>query len=63
MKTVVKNGNVIGAGTFGDYVGEILILKADVSKEIIESDPAVKSGDLKFEMKKLYIAKGSFCEK
>lgn len=63
VKTVVKNGNVIGAGTFGDYVGEILILKADVSKEIIESDPAVKSGDLKFEMKKLYIAKGSFCEK
>jgi hypothetical protein len=39
------------------------VLRADVTKEIVDADPAVNTGSLKFEMKKLYIAKGSFCEK
>lgn len=58
-----KDGTVITAGEFGENQGGIVILKADAIKETVEADPAVKAGVLKFEMKKLYIAKESFCEK
>lgn len=63
LQTLVKDGLVISEGTFDDKGNGILVLKADTQKEVIEVDPVVKSGELKFEMKKLYIAKGSFCEK
>lgn len=60
----VNKGNVITRGAF-EPTGEILILKNDVNNNnnFIESDPAVKRGMLKAESKKLWIAKGSFCEK
>lgn len=58
-----ENNLVIGAGNFDNTGNGILILKADVTKEQVEADPLIASGKLKFEMKKLYIAKGSFCEK
>jgi len=59
------NGNnlVIGGGNFDNIGNGILILNADVTKEQVEADPIIASGKLRFEMKKLYIAKGSFCEK
>lgn len=60
---LLKDGAVITAGEFGENQGGIIVLKADATKETVEADPAVKAGVLKFEMKKLYIAKGSFCEK
>jgi uncharacterized protein YciI len=63
IKKLKKEGSILAAGLFGKYMGEVFVLKADAVKETINADPAVKSGDLKFEMKKLYIAKGSFCEK
>ncbi len=62
LQKLSKDGIVISEGTFDNAGSGILVLKADVTKEIIEADPAIKSGSLKFEMKKLYIAKGSFCE-
>lgn len=58
-----KTGNVITEGIFGDYDGGILIVKGDLQKEIIEGDPGVQEALLQFDIKKLYIAKGSFCEK
>lgn len=48
---------VIHSGTFGDNLGGIIVLKP----EVIVVGPAFEQG--KIEMKKLYIAKGSFCEK
>lgn len=63
LQKLSKDGVVISEGSFDEKGNGVLILKADVTKEIIESDPAVKAGAQKFEMKKLYIAKGSFCEK
>ena len=59
-----KNENVITEGIFGTRDGGILILKGDVpQKEIFENDPGVQEMLLQFEIKKLWIAKGSFCEK
>lgn len=63
LQKVNKDGIVIGGGSFDDKGNSILVLKADTQKEIIEDDYAVRNGSVKFEMKKLYIAKGSFCEK
>ncbi len=57
-----KTGNVVAEGIFGND-GGILILKGDTQKEIMEADPGVQEALLQFEIKKLYIAKGSFCEK
>lgn len=58
-----KTGNVITEGIFGDHDGGILILKGDLQQEIIEADPGVQETLLQFDIKKLWIAKGSFCEK
>jgi uncharacterized protein YciI len=56
--------NVITEGIFGARDGGILILKGEApQKEIFESDPGVQEMLVQFEIKKLWIAKGSFCEK
>lgn len=63
ISELAKAGNVITEGTFGELEGGILILKGDVQPEVFENDPAIKGGTMLFEIKKLWIAKGSFCEK
>ncbi len=63
IQKINKDGIVIGAGVFDEKGNSVLVLKADTQKEIIEDNYAVRNGSIKFEMKKLYIAKGSFCEK
>lgn len=62
LKKFNETGNVIAEGTFGDNEGGFLILKGDLQKELIENDPGVQEALLQFDIKKLYIAKGSFCE-
>ncbi|HEU5291956.1 MAG TPA: YciI family protein [Cyclobacteriaceae bacterium] len=57
-----KTGNVITEGVFGND-GGILVLKDNFQKEIFENDPGVQEALLQFDIKKLFIAKGSFCEK
>ena len=34
-----------------------------LQKEIIEADPGVQEALLQFDIKKLWVAKGAFCEK
>ena len=63
LKQLVGTGNVIAEGIFGDHDGGILVMKGDIQPEVFESDPGVQEGLLQLELKKLYIAKGSFCEK
>jgi uncharacterized protein YciI len=43
--------------------GNILILKEDVPDSTFDSDPLIGSGKLSMQKKKLWIAKGSFCER
>lgn len=63
LKKIEQSGNVIAEGQFGDRDGGLLIMKGDLQKEVIEFDPAVQEGLLELDFKKLFIAKGSFCEK
>jgi uncharacterized protein YciI len=62
LKEIQKTGNVVAEGIFGDTEGGILIIKGDLDKTVIESDPAVHEGLLEIEMKKLYVARGAFGE-
>lgn len=54
--------SLITAGDFGT-AGSILITKGDSQREDSASNPTVKKGTMTAERKKLWIAKGSFCEK
>jgi uncharacterized protein YciI len=56
-------GNIVAEGVFGSQDGGILILKGDLQPEIFDADPGVQEMLLQTSIKKLYIAKGSFCEK
>jgi uncharacterized protein YciI len=62
LKKIARTGNVIAEGTFGDD-GGILVVLGELQKEVIEADPSVTEGFYEVDYKKLYIAKGSFCEK
>lgn len=48
--------------SFGDDDGDILITAADIDETVLIHDPAIIAGLIKFEKKKIWIAKGSFCE-
>src|SRR5688572_8957789 len=56
-----KSGNVITEGIF-EPNGGILILKGELNDDTFVSDPAVQHGIISIDRKKLWIAKGSFCE-
>jgi uncharacterized protein YciI len=62
VRELVKTGNVITEGIFGQNDGGILVMKGNVKPEVFESDPGVQEGLIDLTFKKLYIAKGSFCE-
>lgn len=62
LKEIAKTGNVIIEGIFGDHDGGIMIMKGEVGQALFETDPGVQEGLIDIQTKKLYIAKGSFCE-
>jgi uncharacterized protein YciI len=62
LKELTKTGNTVTEAIFGEHDGGILIMKGDVTREVFESDPGVQEGLIDLNIKKLYIAKGSFCE-
>ncbi|CAN5565150.1 hypothetical protein BH10BAC4_BH10BAC4_21490 [soil metagenome] len=63
LKNLYNDPDTIAEAVFGSDEGGILIMKGDLKKEIIEKDPAVQKQVVSVTYKKLYIAKGSFCEK
>jgi uncharacterized protein YciI len=63
VNELVKGGNVVTEASFGPNTGGIVILRGEIDSSILESDPGVQEGLLQTNVKKLYIAKGSFCEK
>ena len=63
LKQINATGNVITEGIFGNGDAGILVMKGDVQKELFESDPGVQEDLIHFQIKKLFIAKGAFCEK
>lgn len=63
IKQLSTAGNVIAYGSFGGEDGGVLVMKGDVQQDAILQDPAVTAALFDPEFKKLYIAKGAFCEK
>ena len=63
LKDLRSTGNVVTEATFGNDEGGIVVMKGEVTEEAFQSDPGVLEGLILTEVKKLYIAKGSFCEK
>lgn len=62
IKSWIESGGVIAEASLDGGHGSILVLKEEPSEERIANDPAVKGHRAKPELKKLFIAKGSFCE-
>lgn len=60
LKKLKIENALLHSGIFGKNQGGIIVMKAD---GIVDLTPAVKDAQVKVETKKLYIAKGSFCEK
>jgi uncharacterized protein YciI len=63
VRKLAAGGNVITASSFGGLDGGILVMKGEIQQEVILQDPAVVEALFEPEFKKLYIAKGAFCEK
>lgn len=59
----IARDSVVTEAVFGERDGGILILKGEIQHEILHRDPSVQEGLLTVDIKKLFIAKGSFCEK
>ena len=54
---------IIAEGVFGDRDGGMLVLAQEPSLATLEADPGVQQGLLELDVRKLWIAKGAFCEK
>lgn len=58
-----KPADIVTEAIFGPNEGGILILKGELPPDAFADDPGVQQGLLDMQMKKLYIARSSFCEK
>ena len=63
IRQLGSSADIIQEGTFGPEEGGILVIRGTLNSKSIEKDPAVQKGFLKYDLKKLYIARGAFCEK
>lgn len=63
LLSMISKGAVVTEAIFGERDGGILITKDDITKVAFNEDPGVQQGLIAVDIKKLYIAKGSFCEK
>jgi uncharacterized protein YciI len=62
VRTLAATGNVITYGVLGNHDVGILIMKGALQREVIEADPGLQEGLFEMSYKKLWVAKGSFCE-
>lgn len=63
VRGVARDAAVITEAIFGPNEGGILIVKEELPTDAFAEDPGVQQGLLDVQIKKLYIAKTSFCEK
>jgi len=61
LKSLQSSVSVVTHATFDQ--GEIVIVKGELTTKLVNNDPAIRDGFLNAEILKLWIAKGSFCEK
>ncbi|MEQ8424444.1 MAG: YciI family protein [Cyclobacteriaceae bacterium] len=62
LKKIIDTGNVVTEGIFPNRDGGILVMKGQVDKALIEADPSMTDAVFTIEFKKIWVAKGSFCE-
>ena len=62
VKDLTDSLQVVSEGVFGPNEGGVLILKDSVTTDAFSNDPGVQQGLLDVQVRKLFIAKGSFCE-
>lgn len=62
LKQIIQTGNVITEGIFANRDGGIMIMRGDVDRNLIESDPAMAELLFEIDIKPLWVLKGSFCE-
>jgi uncharacterized protein YciI len=63
VKKVTPASDIVTEAIFGPNEGGILIVKKDLPADAFFDDPGVQQGLLDVEVRKIYIAKSSFCEK
>ena len=63
LANISAGNEVITEASFGDRDGGLLILAGEVAPDLFSNDPGIQGGLIEPQVKKLYIAKGSFCEK
>lgn len=56
------NSRVVAEGRLGDGSGSILVLRDEPQSNVLDEDPSVKGSQMTYSLKKIFIAKGSFCE-
>ena len=55
-------GKVITEASLGDGAGAVAVFVEEPAEALINGDPLISSGKWKAAVKKLFIARGSFCE-
>lgn len=63
LATVAQGSEVVTEVSFGEREGGILVLRVEPAAGLLTNDPGIQKGLVEANVKKLYIAKGSFCEK
>lgn len=54
--------SLLGEGKLGKENGSIAIFRDEPKTSVLDSDPLVRQTQMTYSLKKLFIAKGSFCE-
>lgn len=62
LKKMIAPDDIVTEAIFGPNEGGILILKNQLPRDAFSDDPGVQQALLDVEIKKLYIARTSFCE-
>lgn len=63
VKRITNESDVVTEAIFGPNEGGILVIKGELPPDAFSNDPGVQQGLLDVQIKKLYIARTSFCEK
>ena len=63
LKEHTDPADIVTEAIFSENEGGILIVKGDFNSDTFSEDPAVQQGLIHMDIRKLYIAKSSFCEK
>ncbi|MEP0822446.1 MAG: hypothetical protein HRF44_06320 [Ignavibacterium sp.] len=62
VTSVVPNDSIVAMGMLDQNQGSILVTRGEPDEQQLRRAPAVQKSEIQMTMKKLWIARGSFCE-